>query len=66
VEKECRLRILEMTRKGQKNKKQRGEKDKMEPIGEEDEPEPNSPGNHKYWEFHTLALSSCVACIYFN
>jgi hypothetical protein len=26
--------------------------DKMEPIGEEEEPEPPlSPGSHKYWEF---------------
>ena len=27
------------------------EKDKMEPIGEEEEPEPHSPGSHKYWGF---------------
>ena len=27
------------------------EKDKMEPIGEEEGPEPHSPGSHKYWGF---------------
>ena len=25
--------------------------DKIEPIGEEEEPEPHSPGSHKYWGF---------------
>ena len=25
--------------------------DKIEPIGEEEEPEPLSPGSHKYWGF---------------
>jgi hypothetical protein len=47
VEKEGWLRILETER--QKNG-WRG-RDKMEPIGEEEEPEPHSPGSRKYWGF---------------
>ena len=46
--KEGRLRILEP---GERQKRgQRGE-DKMEPIGEEEEPEPHNSGSHKYWGF---------------
>jgi hypothetical protein len=33
--------------RGTVKKGRRGE-DKMEPIGEEEEPEPHSPGSHKY------------------
>ena len=36
--------------RGTVKKGRRGE-DKMEPIGEEEEPEPHSPGSHKYWGF---------------
>ena len=40
--------------KGEERDRQRGRQrrgDKMEPIGEEEEPEPHSPGSHKYWGF---------------
>lgn len=36
--------------------------DKMEPIGEEEEPEPHSPGSHKYWGF-LRRLNNKVGCI---
>jgi hypothetical protein len=32
-------------------KKRRRERDKMEPIREEEEAEPHRPGSHKYGEF---------------
>jgi hypothetical protein len=35
---------------GEERKERRGG-DKMEPIGEEEETEPHSPGSHKYWGF---------------
>jgi hypothetical protein len=46
VEKEGRLRILELSTEGHRD---RG--DKMEPIEEEEETEPHSPGSPKYWRF---------------
>ena len=36
---------------GRTETKGRRGRNKMEPIGEEVEPEPHSPGSHKYWEF---------------
>jgi len=51
VEKEGGLRVLEMSTEstGRQRKGRRG--DKMGPIGEEEEPEPHSPGSHKCWGF---------------
>ena len=51
VEKEGGLRTLESTESAEGEKEGRRGRDKMEPIGEEEEPEPHSPGSHKYWEF---------------
>ena len=36
---------------GRTEMKGRRGRNKMEPIGEEVEPEPHSPGSHKYWGF---------------
>ena len=41
---------LEYREKSETEKGRRG-RNKMEPIGEEEEPEPHSPGSHKYWGF---------------
>ena len=50
VEKEGGLRILEMsTESTEREKKGRRGRDKMEPIGEEEEP--HSFGSCKYWGF---------------
>ena len=48
VEKEGRLRILESSTESTERERKG---DKMEPLGEEAEPEPHSPGSHKYWGF---------------
>ena len=50
-----RLRILEMsTESTEREKKGRRGRDKMEPIGEEEEPGPHSPGSHKYWGISSI------------
>lgn len=51
MEKESGLRILETRAERQGRKKGRSRRDKTEPIGEEEEPEPHSPGSRKYWGF---------------
>ena len=54
VDKESGLRILEMRTERPREKKGGGRgRDKMEPVGEEEEPEANSPGSGKYWGFLT-------------
>ena len=50
VEKEGGLRILEMSTECiERERKGRRGREKMEPIGEEEDPEPHSPGSRKYW-----------------
>lgn len=52
MKKKGRLRILEIrTESTERQKKGWGGRDKMKPIGEEEEPKPNSSGSCKYWGF---------------
>ena len=48
VEKEVRA---EMSTERQRQRERQREGNKMEPVGEEEEPEPHGPGSLKYWGF---------------
>ena len=50
VEKEVRAEMSTERQRERERERQR-EGNKMEPVGEEEEPEPHSPGSHKYWGF---------------